>query len=139
MEMSGSQTTQRKAANREAWVGDVETEWAEPISEEAKQWFSQHLEEKLRLYHGGRLTQKAAVALTIKDRLMQRYVISEGLQMRASDVAWAWVAQQVRDGRGAQGGTVFRPELGRWWTPKGRCCGSWWHMRGQGGMSGSGD
>ena len=72
--MRGSQKTKgkkkAKTANREVWAGDVETEWAEPISEEAKRWFSQHLEKKLRLYHGGRLTQQAAVALTIKDRQM---------------------------------------------------------------------
>jgi hypothetical protein len=114
--MRGSQKTKgkkkEKTVNREVWAGDVEAEWAEPISEEAKQWVSRHLEERLRLYHGGRFTQKAAVALTKKDRQLQRYVVSEGLQMRASDVAWAWVAQQVMDGRVVQGEIVFRPEIG---------------------------
>ena len=33
--------------------------------------------------------------------------------MRASGVAWAWVAQQVREGRVAQGERVFCPEMGR--------------------------
>ena len=115
--MRGSQKTKGKkkvkTANREVWAGDVETEWAEPISEEAKQWVSRHLEERLRLYHGGRFTQKAAVALPKKDRKLQRYVNSEGLQMRASDVAWAWVAQQVRDGRAVPGERVYRPEIGK--------------------------
>ena len=35
------------AANREAWVGDVETEWAEPILEVAKEMVSERLEGKL--------------------------------------------------------------------------------------------
>ena len=52
MAMSGSQKTKGKAANREAWVGDVETEWAEPISQQAKVWLSQHLEAKLGEYGG---------------------------------------------------------------------------------------
>ena len=43
MAMSGSQKTKGKAANREAWLGDVETEWAEPISQEAKVRVSQQL------------------------------------------------------------------------------------------------
>ena len=97
--MRGSQktkgTTTTKTANREIWAGDVESEWGEPISEKAKQWVSWHFEEKLRRDHGGALTQEAACALTKKDKKLQRYVNSEGLQMRASDVAWAWVAQQV--------------------------------------------
>ena len=114
MEMSGSQKTKGKAANRKAWVGDVETEWAEPISQEQQQWVSQHLEEKLKEY-GGEFTQTAAVQVTLADRMLQRYMKSEGLDMRASDVhvAWSWVAQQIREGRVAQGGRVFRPEIGR--------------------------
>jgi hypothetical protein len=114
--MRGSQKTKgkkkEKTSNREVWAGDVETEWAEPISEEAKQWVSRHLEARLQLYHGGRFTQKAACALTKKDKKLQRYVGSDGLQMRASDVAWAWVAQQIIDGAVAEGETVFRPEIG---------------------------
>ena len=89
--MRGSQKTKGKkkvkTANRDVWAGDEETEWAEPISEKAKQWVSRHLEVRLRLCHGGRFTQKTAVALTKKDRKLQRYVNSEGLRMRASDVA----------------------------------------------------
>ena len=75
-------------------------------------WVSQHLEAKLMKY-GGMLTQAAAVKVTLKDRKLQRYVNSEGLQMRASDVVWAWVAQQVRDGRAVQGERVYRPEMGK--------------------------
>ena len=102
MAMSGSQKTKGKAANREAWVGDVETEWAEPISQEAKKWVSQHPEAKLKECDG-KLTHTAAVQMTLADRMLQRYVNSEGLDMRATDVAWSWVAQQVREGRVAQG------------------------------------
>ena len=111
--MSGRQKKKGKTSNWKVWVGEVETEWDEPISQEAKQWFSQRLEEKLLQDHGGRLTQKAAVSLTIKDRQMQRYVNANGLQMSASDVAWAWVAQQVRVGKAVPGERVFRPEIGR--------------------------
>ena len=94
-------------------MGDVATEWGEPISQEAKEWFSQRLEAKLLKDHGGRLTQKAAVALTIQDMTMRRYVNAKGLQLRASDVAWAWMAQQVREGQVVPvGERVFRPEIG---------------------------
>ena len=114
--MSGSQktkgTTTTTTANREFWAGDVESEWGEPISEKAKQWVSWHFEEKLRRDHGGRLTQEAACAMTKKDKKLQRYVITEGLKMRPSDVAWAWMAQQVMDGTVAEGEIVFRPEIG---------------------------
>ena len=111
MAMSGSQTTKGKAANQEVWAGDVETEWAEPISEVAKEMVSKRLEGKLKKY-GGQLTQAVAVQVTLADRTLQRLVKKQGLDMRAADVAWAWVAQQVRDGRVAQGETVFRPEIG---------------------------
>ena len=95
-------------------MGEVETVWGEPISQEAKEWFSQRLETKLRKDHNGRLTQEAAVALTMRDRQMQRYVNAKGLQMRAPDVAWAWVAQQVREGQVVpEGERVFRPEIGK--------------------------
>ena len=114
--MSGSQETKGKTATRtakrEGWAGDEELEWAEPISEEAKLWVSQHFEGKLQRDHGGSLTQEAACAMTKKDKKLQRYVAAQGLKMRPSDVAWAWVAQQVMDGRAAQGETVFRPEIG---------------------------
>ena len=110
--MEGREQGQSTTASRKVWVGDVETEWGEPISQEAKKSVSQHLEAKLKKY-GGKLTQAAAVKLTLKDRKLQRYVNSEGLQMRASDVAWAWVAQQVRDGRAMPGERVYRPEIGR--------------------------
>ena len=39
--------------------------------------------------------------------------IASLLDMRASDVAWAWVAQQVRDGRTVPGERVYRPEMGK--------------------------
>ena len=104
MAMKGSQTKKGKAANREAWVGDVETEWAESISEVAKAMVSARLEGKLRK-NGGRLTQAVAVKVTKGDRWLHRLV--EDLDIRAADVAWAWVAQQVREGRTAQGERVF--------------------------------
>ena len=113
MAMSGPQMKKGKTANRTAWVGEVETEWAEPISQEAMEWVSQHLKAKLLTKHGGRLTQKAAVALTLKDRKLQRYVNSEGLQMRASDVAWSWVAQKVKGKAVPEGEKVFRPDIGK--------------------------
>ena len=94
MAMSGSQKKKGKAANREAWLGDVETECAEPISQEAKVWVSQHLEAKLEEY-GGEFTQAAAVRVTLMDTWLQRFVKSERLDMRAADVAWSWMAQQV--------------------------------------------
>ena len=50
--------------------------------------------------------------VTLADRTLQRLVKKLGLDMRAADLAWAWVAQQVRDGMVAQGETVFRPEIG---------------------------
>ena len=87
-------------------------EWAEPISEEAKLWVSQHFEGKLQRDHGGSLTQEAACAMTRKDKKLQRYVVAQGLDMRPSDVAWAWVAQQVMDGTVADGEILFRPEIG---------------------------
>ena len=110
--MGGREQEKSTKASRKVWVGDVETEWGEPISQEAKKSVSQHLEAKLKKY-GGQLTQAAAVKLTLKDRKLQRYVNSEGLDMRASDVAWAWVAQQVRDGRAVPGEQVYRPEIGK--------------------------
>ena len=97
--MGGRHQEKGNKASRKVWVGEVETEWDEPISQEAMEWASQHLEAKLLAKHGGRLTQKAAVALTLKDRKLQRYVNSKGLQMKASDVAWSWVAQNVREGK----------------------------------------
>ena len=47
---------------------------------------------------------------------MERYVEDKKLQMRASDMAWAWVAQKAHDGEAA--GEVFRPELGPLDTPQ---------------------
>ena len=88
---------QGKAANRTAWVGKVETEWAEPISQEARKWVSQHLEAKLKKY-GGRLTQTAAVKVTLKDMKLHRYVNSEALEMKASDVSWSWRNRSGREG-----------------------------------------
>ena len=87
-------------------------EWAEPISEEAKLWVSQHFEGMLQRDHGGSLTQAAACAMTLKDKQLQRYVKAQGLDMRPSDVAWAWVAQQDMDGTMADGEVLFRPAIG---------------------------
>ena len=111
MAMRGSQKKTEKTANRDVWAGDVDTEWAEPISEMAKARVSKRQEWKLKM-HGGQLTQAVAVQVTLADRTLQRLVKKLGLDMRAADLAWAWVAQQVRDGRVAQGETVFRPEIG---------------------------
>ena len=86
MAMSGSQTKKGKAANLEAWVGDIETEWAKPISQEAKERVSKRLEGKLTKY-GGQFTQAAAVRVTLAERWLQRFVKKEGLDMRAADVA----------------------------------------------------
>ena len=79
---------------------------------QAKEWVSLHLKAKLK-EHGGKLMHKAGVQVTLADRKLQRCVISQGVDMRASDVAWAWVAQQVREGRVAPGQRVFRPEIGK--------------------------
>ena len=79
MEMSGRQKEKGAAASQTVWVGEVETVWGTPISQESKEWFSRRLETKLRTDHEGRLTQEAAVALTIKDRQMQRYVNAKGM------------------------------------------------------------
>ena len=106
MNMSGLQKKKGAAASQSVWVGDVETVWGTPISQESKEWFSRRLETKLRTNHEGRLTQEAAVEVTKRDRQMQRHVTEKGLQMRASDMAWAWVAQKVRDGQAV--GKVFR-------------------------------
>ena len=114
--MSSTQGTRGKTATRKAklkrWAGDEKLEWAEPISEEQKLWVSQHFEGKLQRDHGGSLTQEAACAMTRKDKKLQRYVAAQGLDMRPSDVAWAWVAQQVMDGTVADGEILFRPEIG---------------------------
>ena len=114
--MSSTQGTRGKTATRKAklkgWAGDEKLEWAEPISKEQKLLVSQHFEEKLQRDHGGCLTQAAACAMTKKDKKLQRYVEAQGLDMRPSDVAWAWVAQQVMDGTVADGEILFRPEIG---------------------------
>lgn len=90
-----------------------------PITEERKNWTKQYLEKKLREKHEGKLTQRAAEALTTRDRTMERMVTAKGrLKMRASDLAWAWarVAQKLQDGQTV--GEVYRPELGPLPTPQ---------------------
>ena len=111
MTMSGRQKKKSRATSQAVWVGEVEMVWGTPISKESMEWFSLHLETKLQTDHGGRLTQEAAVAVTKRDRAMQRHVSRKGLQMRAADVAWAWVAQKIRDGQAV--GRVFRPAIGK--------------------------
>ena len=96
---------------QKVWVGEVETVWGTPISQEAKEWVSWRLEKKLLKNHNGRLTQSAAVEVTKRDKTVERYVEKKGLQMRAADVAWAWVAHKAH--RGQTVGQVFRPELGK--------------------------
>ena len=71
---------------------EVVEEWDEPITEDWKQCTMDHLEKRLQKYHEGRLTQREAEALTTRDRNVQRMVQIERLAMRASDLAWAWVA-----------------------------------------------
>ena len=104
--MRGRKQEKNTKASRKVWVGDVETEWGEPISQKAMKSVLQHLKAKLKKY-GRHLTQAAAVNVTLKDRKLQRCVNSEGLQMQASDMAWAWVVQQVRDGRAVPGEQVW--------------------------------
>ena len=110
--MEGREQGQSTTASRKVWVGNAETKWGEPISQKARKALSLHFEAKLKKY-GGKLTQAVAVKLTLKDRWLQRYVISERLDMRASDVVWAWVAQQVLDGKVVPGERVYRPEIGK--------------------------
>ena len=90
--------------------------WDTPITQERKDWATQYLEKKLTEKHEGRLTQEAAVALTKKDSNVERIVGKHKLKMRASDLAWAWVAQKIQDGQAV--GEVFRPELGPLNTPQ---------------------
>ena len=91
--MRGRKQEKSTKASRKVWMGDVETEWDEPILQKAMKWVSQHLKAKLKKY-GGQLTQAAAVKVTLKDRKLHRYVNSEGLQMRASDVQAPGFTQQ---------------------------------------------
>ena len=69
--MGGQEQEKSTKASRKVWVGDVETEWGEPISQVAKKSVSKHLDAKLKKY-GGQLTQAAAVKPTLKDRKLQR-------------------------------------------------------------------
>ena len=56
----------------------------------------------------GQHTENAAEALATRDRNMQRKV--QKLDMRAADLAWAWVAHKKQQGQTI--GEVYRPELG---------------------------
>ena len=46
-----------------------------------------HLEAKLLKEHDGKLTQDAAVALAKRDKRVERYVKTHGLEMQAADMA----------------------------------------------------
>ena len=91
-------------------------EWDEPITEEWKQWTMDYLEKRLQTKHEGRLTQRTGEALPMRDRNVQRMAQRERLAMRASDLAWAWVAHKKQKGETI--GEVCRPELGSLRTPQ---------------------
>ena len=112
MNMSNLKKKKRATARTNVCVGEVEKVWGTPISQEAKEWTSRHLEAKLRMLknHDVRLTQAAAVEVAKRDRRVERYVDKRGLQMRAADMAWAWVAHKAMEGQAV--GKVFRPEHG---------------------------
>ena len=46
--MRGRKQEKSTKSSRKVWVGDVETEWDEPISQKAMKWVSQHLEVELK-------------------------------------------------------------------------------------------
>ena len=104
------------AAKQLVPVEEVVKVWDTPITEERKNWTEQYLEKKLRGKHEGGLTQRAAEALATRDRTMERMVTAKGLKMRASDLAWVWVAQKLQDGQAVE--EVYRPELGPLRTPQ---------------------
>ena len=109
MNMGNRKKQKRATAKQNVWLEEVEKVWGTPISQEAKEWTTLHLEAKLLNEHNGRLTQNAAVQMAKRDKKVERYVKSNALQMRASDMAWAWVAHKAH--RGQAVGKVFRPEL----------------------------
>ena len=88
MNMSDLQEKKSAAASQTVWVGEVEKVWGTPISQESKEWVSRRLETMLQKDHEGRLTQRAAVEVTKRDRQMQRHVTEKGLQMRGLRGAW---------------------------------------------------
>ena len=94
----------------------MEKVWGTPITQERTDWMTQYLEERLLEKHEGRLTQKTAVALTTRDKHMERMVDRHELKMRSSDLVWAWVAQKIQDGQAV--GEGFGPELGPLKTPQ---------------------
>ena len=113
--MSNQKKAKRTTTKQNVWVEEVEKVWGIPISQEGKEWTTRRLEAKLRKDHNGRLTQNASVEPAKSDRLVERYVETNKLQMRASDMAWAWVARKAQNGEAAR--EVFRPELGPLYTP----------------------
>ena len=114
--MRGEGGADPAAAKQLVRVEEVVKVWDTPITEERKNWTTQYFEKKLWEKHEGQLTQGAAVALTQRDRNMERMVDAKGLKMRALDLAWAWVAQKIQDGQAV--GEVYRPELGPLRTPQ---------------------
>ena len=88
--------------------------WDEPITEELKDWTMKYFEGLMQKNHGGWFTQEAAEALTTRDRNVQRKV--QKLEMKAADLAWAWVAHKRQQGHTI--GEVWRPELGGLRTPQ---------------------
>ena len=113
MNMSKQRKPKCATAKQNVLVEEVEKVWGTLITQERKDWTTQHLEGKLRKEHNRLLTQEAAVKLAKRDRRVERMVTKHKLEMRAPDLAWAcsWVAQKVQDGQAV--GEVFRPELGR--------------------------
>ena len=102
--MSKQKESRGATAKQLVWVEEVEKVWDTPITGERKDWTTQYLaiEEKLREKHEGRLTQEAAVALTKRDRNVEKMVGKHGLKMRVSDLTWAWVAQKIQDGQAVE-------------------------------------
>ena len=73
-----------------------------------KEWAELHFDEQVWVDHRGVLNQTAGVAIASRDKKLQR--MTQGLDIRAADAAWAWVSYMKQQGLAR--GEVFRPELG---------------------------
>ena len=85
--MSNQKKKQRVTARKNVWVEPAGQVWGTPITPEAKEWTMRHLEAKLLKEHDGKLTHDAAVALAKRDKRVERYVKTHGLEMQAADMA----------------------------------------------------
>ena len=88
---------------------EVAEVWGVPISEQLKDRAMEYFEKQLQRDHGGQLTQQVAEALCTRDRNVQR-MVQELKQVRASDLAWPWMAHKKKQGQSI--GEGYRPELG---------------------------